>query len=57
MPASISKDQSGKGHQVKTPGGVMETKMTLRNTKKQARILNAIDHGWKPDPNYKKKGK
>jgi hypothetical protein len=57
MPASISKDQSGKSYEVSTPNGVRGKKMTLRNAKSQARILDAIDHGWKPDPNYKKKGK
>lgn len=46
MPAEISKD--GDKWKVSTPGGVKGEKMTLRNAKRQARLLNAVDHGWKP---------
>ena len=53
MPVSISKDKSGKGYEVSTPNGVKGEKMTLRNAKRQERLLNATDHGWKPG----KKGK
>ena len=53
MPAAIDKDPSGKGFQVSTPNGVEGSKMTLRNAKSQQRLLNAIDHGWKPDKDRK----
>lgn len=55
MPVKLEKDPSGKGYMVSTPGGVKGRKMTLRNAKAQARLLNAIDHGW--DPDRPKKGK
>lgn len=48
MPARIEKDPSGTGYQVSTPKGVKGSKMTLRRARAQARLLNAIDHGWKP---------
>ena len=48
MPASIKKDPSGKGYQVRTPNGIKGSKMTLKNARAQARMLNAIDHGWEP---------
>jgi hypothetical protein len=49
MPADISKDPDRKGkYTVRTPGGVKRRGMTLRNAKRQARILNAIDHGFYP---------
>ncbi|MEJ5360147.1 MAG: hypothetical protein WHT06_15915 [Desulfobacterales bacterium] len=46
MPATIEKEEGG--YTVRTPGGVKGRKMTLRNAKAQARLLNAIDHGWRP---------
>jgi len=56
MPATITTDMPLKKvyggrrrYKVSTPGGVKGRKMTLRNAKRQARLLNAIDHGWKPD--------
>lgn len=49
MPAKIHKDRKRKGKfTVKTPGGTKGKGMTLRNAKRQVRLLNAIDHGWKP---------
>lgn len=46
MPATIEKEEDG--YTVRTPGGVKGRKMTLRNAKAQARLLKAIDHGWRP---------
>ena len=49
MPATISRDRKRKGkYTVRTPGGVKGHGMTLRNAKRQVRLLNAIDHGLKP---------
>jgi hypothetical protein len=48
MPAKIKKDPSGTGYQVSTPNGIKGSKMTLKNARAQVRLLNAIDHGWKP---------
>lgn len=47
MPAKITKTKSGK-FSVKTPGGVKAKGTTKANAMKQARLLNAIDHGWVP---------
>lgn len=51
MPAR--KRKTKRGYTVYTPGGVKGRGMTLRNAKKQIRLLNAIDHGWKPDKRRK----
>jgi hypothetical protein len=49
MPAEINKDPGRKGkYTVSTPGGVKGRGLTLRNARRQARLLNAIDHGFKP---------
>lgn len=34
--------------QVSTPGGVKAKATTPEKAKKQERLLNAIEHGWKP---------
>lgn len=52
MPVKIKKKR-GK-YEVYTPSGTKGKGMTLRNAKRQVRLLNAIDHGWKPT---KKRGK
>ena len=46
MPVSIKKTD-GK-YQVRTPGGVKSKGSTLRNAMAQKRLLNAVEHGWKP---------
>ena len=46
MPVSIRKSK-GK-YRVSTPGGVKAKGTTLKKAKKQKRLLNAIEHGWKP---------
>jgi hypothetical protein len=49
MPVKMRENPNRPGkYTVSTPGGVKGRKMTLRNAKRQARLLNAIDHGWKP---------
>ena len=46
MPARIRKVKGG--YQVRTPNRVHAKKTSKAKAKKQARLLNAIDHGWKP---------
>lgn len=46
MPVSISKTD-GK-YKVSTPHGVKSKGSTLRNAMAQKRLLNAVEHGWKP---------
>ena len=46
MPAKIKK--VGSGYQVKTPNAVHAKHTTKAKAEAQARLLNAIDHGWKP---------
>lgn len=53
MPVTLKKVKGGKV-QVSTPGGVKAKATTKEKAKKQERLLNALDHGWKPT---KKKGK
>ena len=47
MPAKIKKTSGGK-YQVKTPNAVHAKGTTKGKAVKQQRLLNAIDHGWKP---------
>lgn len=46
MPAKITKINGG--YRVATPNMVHAKNTTKEKAKKQARLLNAIDHGWKP---------
>jgi hypothetical protein len=49
MPAKMREDPNRPGkYTVRTPGGVKGREMTLRNAKRQVRLLNAVDHGFKP---------
>jgi hypothetical protein len=52
MPVTIRKVKGGV--RVSTPNGVKSKKTTKKKAKAQERLLNAVDHGWKPT---KKKGK
>jgi hypothetical protein len=52
MPVKIRK--KGKKYQVRTPGGVKAKGTTRKKAKAQARLLNAIDHGWKPTKRKKR---
>lgn len=56
MPVKIRKKKSG-GYTVRTPSGVKAKKTTKKKAQKQANLLRAIDHGWKPTKKKKKKGK
>lgn len=47
MPVTISKNKKG-GYTVKTPNGVHAKNTSLANAKAQERLLNAVEHGWKP---------
>ena len=47
MPVKLRKLKSGR-YRVSTPGGVKAKHATARNAKRQAKLLRAIDHGWKP---------
>lgn len=45
MPAKIKKVN---GYQVRTPGGVKAKSTTKKKAKRQKRLLNAVEHGFKP---------
>ena len=45
-PVKITKVKGGV--RVSTPHGVKAKKTTLGKAKAQVRLLNAIEHGWKP---------
>jgi hypothetical protein len=46
MPVHIKKVKGG--YQVSTPNQVHAKKTSLKNAKSQERLLNAVEHGWKP---------
>ncbi len=46
MPAKISKVKGG--YQVKTPNSIHAKKTTKAKAESQQRLLNAIDHGFRP---------
>jgi len=54
MPISIRKKSSGK-FSVSTPHGVKAKATSFANAKAQERLLNAVEHGWKPTGKKKKK--
>lgn len=45
MPVKIKKVD---GYQVSTPGGVKAKRTTRKKAEAQARLLRAVDYGWKP---------
>lgn len=47
MPAKLTKLSSGKVR-VSTPGGVKAKAATPENARRQRRLLNAVDHDFKP---------
>ncbi len=53
MPAKVKK--VGKKYQVATPNAVHAKGTTKKKAEAQQRLLNAIDHGWKPTKKAKKK--
>lgn len=46
MPVKITKTKSG--FKVRTPGGVKAKNTTKKKAESQKRLLNAVEHGWKP---------
>ncbi len=55
MPVKTRKVKGGV--RVRTPGGVKAYKTTKKKAKAQARLLRAIDHGWKPTGRKSRKRK
>jgi hypothetical protein len=47
MPAKAKKNSKG-GYTVTTPNGTHAKNTTKSKAEAQERLLNAIDHGWKP---------
>ena len=47
MPAKITKLPGGK-YRVSTPNATHAKRTTKAKAKSQQRLLNAIDHGWRP---------
>lgn len=47
MPAKITKNKNG-SYAVRTPNGTHAKHTTKKKAEAQKRLLNAIDHGWKP---------
>lgn len=45
MPATIHKIN---GYQVRTPGSIKAKRTTKKKAEAQKRLLNAVDHGWRP---------
>jgi hypothetical protein len=46
MPVKVRKVKGG--YRVSTPNGVHAKRTTRKKAESQKRLLNAIDHGWKP---------
>jgi len=46
VPVKIRKGKSG--YVVSTPGGTKAKGTTKKKAEAQARLLNAVEHGWKP---------
>ena len=46
MPAKIKRVKGG--YQVKTPNRIHAKRTTKKKAQAQARLLNAVDHGWRP---------
>ncbi len=55
MPVKVKKVKGG--YRVSTPHGVKAKKTTKSKAKKQKRLLNAVEHGWKPTGKKSKKRK
>ena len=54
MPVKIKKVD---GYRVSTPHGVKAKSTTKAKAKRQERLLNAVEHGWKPTGKPAKKKK
>ena len=46
MPVKVRKVKGG--YRVSTPGGVKAKRTSKKKAKAQVRLLNAVEHGWKP---------
>ena len=46
MPVKITKTKTG--YKVSTPGGTKAKGTSKVKAEKQKRLLNAVEHGWKP---------
>ena len=53
MPVKVSKNKDG-SYRVKTPNSTHAKSTTKEKAESQARLLNAIDHGFVPDREYRK---
>lgn len=47
MPVTTRKEKGG-GYTNRTPGGVKGRHMTKKNAMAQKRLLQGVEHGWKP---------
>jgi hypothetical protein len=47
MPVKIERVDMG-GFKVSTPGGVKAKATSFQKAKSQERLLNAVEHGWRP---------
>jgi len=56
MPVKIRKTKKGK-YQVSTPSGVKAKGTTKEKAESQERLLNAVEHGWKPTGKKRKRRK
>lgn len=48
MPVSIAKSKNKKCYRVSTPHGTKAKCTSKRNAERQKRLLNAVEHGFKP---------
>ena len=53
MPATVRKVKGG--FRVSTPNAVHAKRTTKKKAEGQKRLLNAVDHGWKPTRGKKRK--
>jgi hypothetical protein len=53
MPVKVTKNKDG-SYKVSTPNGVHAKGTTQEKALAQRNLLNAVDHGWKPDGNRKR---
>jgi hypothetical protein len=56
MPVKMKKNKKG-GYTVSTPNQVHAKNTTKAKAESQVRLLNAVEHGWKPDGIPKKSAK
>lgn len=54
MPVRITKVKGN--YSVKTPGGVKAKHTTKAKAESQKRLLNAVEHGWRPTGEPKRRG-